>query len=103
MPIDVVGNRNSNDNINKTDMSLFNQKLYLRHNYIESDVEEDIDLINQFRITNLPDSISIREADSENYVDNLFNDPSTVKYTEHFDLNDRNITNARFVKFNQRP
>ena len=58
---------------------MFVQKHYLRHNYIEADIEEDIDLKNQFRIKNLPNPISMREPASKNYVDNLFNDPSIVK------------------------
>ena len=103
MPINAFGNSNSNSSDNKIDTSLFVQKPYLRHLYIESDVEEDIDLKNQFRIKNLPDPISIREAASKIYVDNLFNDPSIVKNTAHTDLNDRNITNARFIQVNQWP
>ena len=79
------------------------KKPYLRSNYIESNVEEDIDLQNQFRIKNLPDPISIREATSKSYVDNLFNDPSIVKNNAHIDLNDRNITNARFIQVDQLP
>ena len=63
----------------KIDTSLFVQKPYLRTNYIEANIEEDIDLKNQYRIKNLPDPISIREAASRNYVDNLFNDPSIIK------------------------
>ena len=102
MPINVFGN-SSNNSGNKIDTSLFVQKPYLRHNYIEANIEEDIDLKNQFRIKNLPDPISIREAASKNYVDNLLNDPSIVKNTEHIDLNDRNITNARFIQVNQWP
>ena len=47
MPINVFGNRNSPDNGNKKDTSLFVQKPYLRHNYIEPNIEEDIDLKNQ--------------------------------------------------------
>ena len=82
---------------------MFVQKHYLRHNYIEADIEEDIDLKNQFRIKNLPNPISMREPASKNYVDNLFNDPSIVKNIEHIDLNDRNITNARFIQVNQLP
>ena len=54
------------------------RKPYLRFNYIESNLEEDIVLKNQYRIKNLPDPISIREAASKNYVDNLFNDPSGI-------------------------
>ena len=102
MPINVCGNC-SNNSDNKIDTSLFVQKPYLRTNYIEANIEEDIDLKNQFRIKNLPDPISIREAASKNYVDNLFNDSSIIKNTEHIDLNDRNITNARFIQVNQLP
>ena len=96
--------RNSSNNFdNKIDTSLFVQKPYLRTNYIEANIEEDIDLKNQYRIKNLPDPISIREASSKNYVDNLFNDPGITKNTEHIDLNDRNITNARLIQVNQLP
>ena len=70
---------------------------------MEANIEEDIDLKNQFRNTNLPDSISIREASSKNHVDRKFNDSSIIKNTEHIDLNDRNITNARFIQVNQLP
>ena len=102
MPINVFGN-SSNNSEQKVDTSLFVQKPYLRTNYKEANIEEDIDLKNQYRIKNLPDPISIREAASKNYVDNLFNDSSIVKNTEHIDLNDRNITNARFIQVNQWP
>ena len=102
MPNNVFGNSNSNDNGNKIDTSLFVQKPYLRSNYIESNIE-DIDLKNQFRIKNLPDPINIREPASKNYVDNLFNDPSIIKNTAHIDLNDRKITNARFIQVIQLP
>ena len=95
MPINVFGN-SSNNSEQKIDTSLFVQKPYLRTNYKESNIEEDIDLKNQYRIKNLPDPFSIREAPSKNYVDNLFNDPSIIKNNAHIDLNDRNITNCRF-------
>ena len=102
MPINVFGN-SSNNSDNKIDTSLFVQKPYLRTNYIEANIEEDIDLKNQFRIKNLPDPISIREAASKNYVDNLFNDTSIVKNNAHIDLKDRSITNARFIQVNHLP
>ena len=63
MPMNVFGN--SSDDKNKTDTSLFVQKTYLRSNYIESDIEEDVDLKNQFRNKNLPDPISKRQLVSE--------------------------------------
>ena len=102
MPINVFGNSSKNSD-NKIDTSLFVQKPSLRTNYIEANIEEDIDLKNQFKIKNLPDPISIREAASKNYVDNLFNNASIVKNTADIDLNDRNITNARFITVNQWP
>ena len=102
MPINVFGN-SSNNSDNKNDTSLFVQKPYLGTKYIEANFEEDIDLKNQNRIKNLPDPISIREPAPKNYFDNLFNDSSIVKSTAHIDLNDRNITNARFIQVNQLP
>ena len=102
MPINVFGN-SSNNSDNKIDTSLFVQKPYLRTNYIESNIEEEIDLKNQFRNKNLPDPINIREACSKNYVDSLFNDPSILKNNAHINLNDRIITNARFIQVNQLP
>ena len=103
MPNNVFGNSKSNNSGNKIDTSLFVQKPYLRSNYIESKLEEDIDLKNKYRIKKLPDPTNIQDACSKNYVDNLFNDPSIIKNTEHIDLNDRNITNAKFFQVNQLP
>ena len=51
----------------------------------------------------MPDPISIRDACSKIYADTLFNDPSIIKNTANIDLNDRNITNARFIQVNQWP
>ena len=70
---------------------------------MESHIDEDIDRRNHYRTKNLPDPISIREATSKNYVDNLFNDPSILKNTEHIDLIDKKITNARFIQVIQLP
>ena len=72
MPNNVFGN-SSHDNNNEIDPFLFVQKHYLRTNYIESNIEENIDLKNLYKIKSIPDPISIREAASKNYVDNKFN------------------------------
>ena len=58
MPINVFGNSSNSSDITK-ETSLIVQKSYLKHNYIEAKIEEDIDLKNQFRFKNLPDPISI--------------------------------------------
>ena len=102
MPINVFGN-SSNTSDNKIDTSLFVQKPYLRTNYIEANIEEDINLKNQYKIKNLPDPTNLQDACNKNYVDNKFNDPSILKNTAHIDLNDRNFTNARFIQVNQLP
>ena len=104
MPRNVFGNSfSSYGNGNKTDTSLFLQKLYLRTIYIEIIFEEDIDLKSQFRIKNILNPISIREAASKKYFDNKLNDPSILKNTDHDDFKDKNLDNVRFVKVNSIP
>ena len=102
MPINIFGHSSNNSQI-KFDTSLFVQKPYLRANYLESNIEDDIDLKNQYRIKNIPNPTNIQDACTKNYADNLFNDPSIVKNNAHIDLNDRNITNAIFIQVNQLP
>ena len=46
MPINVFGNSKSNDNGNKIDTRLSVQKPYLKTNYLESKLDELIDLKN---------------------------------------------------------
>ena len=77
MPINVFGNSSSNSE-SKIDTSLFVQKPYLRTNYIEANIEEDIDFKNQYRIKNLPNPINITEACNKNYNDNSIDEPSLV-------------------------
>ena len=64
MPINVFGNSSKNSE-NKIDSSLFVQKSYARTKYIESNIEKDIVLKEQFRIKNLKDPLNIREAASK--------------------------------------
>ena len=48
MPINIFGNSSSSlDNGIKIDISFSAQKPYLRANYVESNIEEDLDLKNQ--------------------------------------------------------
>ena len=100
MPINVF--RNSSDKLDKKiDTSLFVQKPYLGTNYIEANIDEDIDLKNQYKIKNLPNPTEIHDCCNKNFVEKLFNDPSKLKNSAHIDLNDRNITNARFIQVNK--
>ena len=55
--------------LKKTDASVFVKNKYFGTNYIESNIEEDIDMKNQHRNKNIKDLISIREAASNYYVD----------------------------------
>ena len=100
MPLNVFGNSSSShDNGDKIDTTLLVRKLFLGTNYIESNVEEDIDIKNQYRIKAVKDPIfSIRKAASKSYVDTLFNDPSIMKNTGHVDFNNHNLDNIRLLK-----
>ena len=75
MPINVFGN-SSNNSENKIDTNLFVQKPYLRTNYIESNIEENINMKNQFKIKNLLYPEENSDAVCKSYVDSLFNDSS---------------------------
>ena len=48
-------------------------KGYVRANYIESNIEENIDLKNQFKIKNLPNPINLQDPATNYYVDNKTN------------------------------
>ena len=65
IPINVFGSSSNIFGI-AIDTSLFVQKPYFRANYIEANIEEDLNLKNQARIRNFSDPISIREAASKN-------------------------------------
>ena len=94
MPINIFG-ISSNNSDNKIYTSLFVQKPYLRTNYIESKIEEDIDFKNQIRINNLPDPTSKRDACSKNYVDQIFRND--------INFNDVKLENIKFVKVYNQP
>ena len=100
MPINVFGNSTSNLD-NKIDTSLFVQKPFLRSNYIEANIEEDIDLKNQYRIKTLPDPISITEACNKNYIDNAIDKVSLVRNTKDNDFGNYNLTNINSITLNK--
>ena len=99
MPINVFGNSSSNSD-SKIDTSLFVQEPYLRINYIESNIEEDIDLKNQNRIKNSPDPISITEACNKNYIDNALDEVSLVRNNKDNDFNNNKLTNINSITLN---
>ena len=102
MPINVFGD-SSYSHDNKIDTSLFVEKPYLRTNYIKSNIEQHIELKNQYRVENLLDPISIREIASKNYVDIKLNDPSIKKNTNYVDFNDKILDNVHSIKVNSSP
>ena len=96
MPINVFGN-SSNNSDNKIDTSLFVQKPYLRTNYIESNIEEDIDLKNQYRIKNLPDPTNLQDACNKNYINNAIDEVSLVRNNQDNDFGNYNLTNINSI------
>ena len=83
---------------NKIDTTLFVEKHYIKLMYIESNVEVGIESKSEIRNKNLPELVSIRGAASENYVENMFNDPSKKLNFAHIDFRDKNRDNVRFYK-----
>ena len=79
MPINDFGNSSKNSE-NKIDTSLYVQKPCLRTNYIESNIEENVDMRNKVRIKNLPCPQENHNAVCNFYVDSGLNDPSMKKH-----------------------
>ena len=88
MPINVFGNSNSNDNNNKIDTSRFVQKSYLRSNYIETDIDHDINLKNQYKIINL-----LQPTNDKDGVNKIYNDNKIA------DIIKRNTQNEYYIIF----
>ena len=116
MPINVFGN--SINSGNKIDTTMFVKKPYLKSNYIESNIEEDIDLKSQFKKKNLPDPTEIFDACNKNYVDDKFNDShlttklyvdntlnelTLVRNTQNNNFNDNKLINIDSVTVNRDP
>ena len=80
-----------------------NKKLYLRTNYIESGIEEDIDMKNQFKNENLPCPQKNSDAVCGSYVDSGLNDPSLIRNTAHVEFNEKKLDNVRSVRVNSLP
>ena len=102
MPINVFGNSSCNSD-NKIDTSLFIQKPYLRANYIESNIEEDLDLKNQYRIKNLIDPINLHDAGNKNYVENSIDEKSLIRNNKNNDFGNYNLTNINSITLNNQP
>ena len=69
----------SSTGLTNIDTTLFVQKPYLRTNYIESDMEEDIDMKQKFKITNLVDPTNDFEAANKAYVDKNINESTLLR------------------------
>ena len=87
MPINVFGN-SSNNNDNTIDTSLLVKKPYLRSNYIESDIDHDINLKTQYKIKHLLDPKNDEDGVNNIYIDNKI-----------ADIIERNIQNDDYISF----
>ena len=88
MPINVFGNSSSSNDNNKIDLSQYARKSYLKSNYIETDIDHDINLKNQYRIINLQNPINNKDAINKIYID-----------TKIADVIKRNIQNDDYISF----
>ena len=86
MPI-YVFRKSLNISENKIDSSLFVQKQYWRTDYIESIIEEKIDMKIEIRSKNLTSPIQNADAACKLYADSGLKDPSIVWNTARVDLN----------------
>ena len=98
----VIGN-SSNNSENKIDTNIFVQKPYLRTNYIEAKIEEDIDVKKNNINWKSDFFLKISDVVCKSYVNSALNDPSIIRNTAHIVFNDKNLDNFRFVTVNSLP
>ena len=87
-------------------------KTYIRANYIESNLEEDIDMKNQFKILNLPNPTLLQDPATKYYVDNKtvdlvpnseFDNTTIVRTNKNNNFNGNRITGCESVYVNRDP
>ena len=83
MTISVFGNSSQSN-----DLSQYARKSYIKSNYIETDIDHDINLKNQYRIINIPNPINNKDSVNKIYID-----------TKIADIIKRNIQNDDYVSF----
>ena len=83
MTISVFG-----DSSQSNDLSQYARKSYIKSNYIETDIDHDINLKNQYRIINIPNPINNKDSVNKIYID-----------TKIADIIKRNIQNDDYVSF----
>ena len=85
---------------------------YIRANYIESNLEEDIDMKNQFKILNLPNPTLPQDPATKYYVDNKtvdlvpnseFDNTTIVRTNKNNNFNGNTITGCESVYVNRDP
>ena len=100
MPNNVFGN-SSNNSDNKIDTSLFVKKPYLRHNYIETDIDHDINLKNQYRIINIANPINDKDSVNKIYIDNkiVYIIKKNIQNNDYISFLDNDNNEYRLVKY----
>ena len=101
-------NRDTKNNIKTSDVT----KNYIRDNYIESEMEENINMKNQYYIKNLPNPINLTDATNKKYVDDKtinfvtndnFDNNSIVRTNKDNDFKNNKIINLDSISTNRAP
>ena len=87
-------------------------RTYIRANYIESNLEDEIDMKNQFNIINLPNPTLFQDPATKNYVDNQalnlvpnseFDNTTIVRTNKNINFNGKKILVCESVYVNRDP
>ena len=69
----------------------------MRNNYIESNIEENREMKEQFLFKNLPVPTKFQESDPKSFVDVLINTSSIKRNTGHVKFTNHNLDKGNFV------
>ena len=85
------------------------KKSFLKTNYIEANLEEDIDMKNQFYIKNLPSAVNLDDAISKRFGDinylkiSIYDSNSIVRNDRNMNFNSTTFTGLNSIYVNRDP
>ena len=103
MTLNVFGNSLTSSN-DKIDLSQYARKSYIRSNYIETDINHDIDLKNQYKLINIPNPINDKDSVNRIYVDSKIVDmiKRNIQNDDYISFLDNDNNEYKLVKYRQK-
>ena len=107
--MNVFDSSSSSQSDSQIDTTNFVKKSYLKTNYIETNMEEDIDMKNQYYIKNIPNPINSNDCMNKIYADTIYlkissyHSNSIVRNDRNMNFNSTTFTGLNSIYVNKDP